>query len=850
MLAVDQDATVVTVSPAGPLVANNVDEFTIAVTLRNNLDQPLGSRTVDLSLQGTSCTVAPANRVTTAADGTAHWRITAALGGDRVVTLVVDADEAPVTLEEHPTLSFLSNQPALLALGTTPVTGTAGQPLVAFTVTALDIHSNPVNTTIDLVVASGPTGSSFGAGSTTLEATSNGVATFDNVILETAGAYQLQAKVGSVTSTPFSVSISANVLAILTVAQAPTTGRAGETLGAITLLASDLYGNEVDALVTMTIESGPVTAFDSGTTSRSTTLGSVSFDDLVLQTRGNYQLQAHSGSVWSVAIPITIQANPPTHLFITQGPATGEAGVPLTPSLTVELRDALDNPSTNAMVRVELDNPPPGVDFLNDSVTTKAATNGVVVFDMLRIGVEGAYVFKVTSGTLPSETHPVQISAGPARRMRLSAQPERVYANTPFGAVVHLVDDYQNPARTAGVGITVSIGANPTGASLSGTLLQTTDSNGEVTFNDLRLNKGGGSFTGRFVADMAHPQIQELFTEAFDVQGGPLVISEIHLGSGQAFIELYNNSENPVELGPVLLLSTYPTVLVADIRANNGPLAPFGYAKGVPGNSVPADAWFAYDPGFQLTPTGDSLRIYMGPTDNSVLSDIVDFRDHVTVDTPSPTQFPLATNRSMQLHYTVMDVATNDNGINWCLTFQDTETAGLENQDCTASTEASLVINELYYLPPEGNTNGHAWVELAGPGGGLIGGVVLTGADGSGVPVSSLSVTIPINQRLPVSGIFLVADLDSSIPRTDYPGANLISDTVEPARPDGLVVLQSGSVVLDALAYGLATGGEGTPSSGAIALGCSLARDAVSWDTDDNNTDFTSVDTPTPGYGN
>jgi len=89
-----------------------------------------------------------------------------------------------------------------LAYQQTPSTGTAGTALSPSIKVAVEDSSGNVVTsdtsTVTITIASGP--GSFAAGSTTSVAAVNGVATFSNLILDTAGTYTLKATDGTLAS--------------------------------------------------------------------------------------------------------------------------------------------------------------------------------------------------------------------------------------------------------------------------------------------------------------------------------------------------------------------------------------------------------------------------------------------------------------------------------------------------------------------------------------------------------------------------------------------------------------------------------------------------------------------------
>jgi hypothetical protein len=162
-----------------------------------------------------------------------------------------------------------------------------------------------------------------------------------------------------------------------------------------------------------------------------------------------------------------------------------------------------------------------------------------------------------------------------------------------------------------------------------------------------------------------------------------------------------------------------------------------------------------------------------------------------------------------------------------------------------ATAQALPVISEFFY-DAVGGDDGLSFIELYGTPGASLAGLVLEGVNGSnGAAGPSLSLT----GAIPPDGIFVVADATAG-GQSSVVGADLLLDFDFQNGPDS-VVLRSGSVVLDALGYGVfAPGevfaGEGAPAADPAA-GASLARRFADVDTGDNAADFVVLEMPTPG---
>ena len=164
------------------------------------------------------------------------------------------------------------------------------------------------------------------------------------------------------------------------------------------------------------------------------------------------------------------------------------------------------------------------------------------------------------------------------------------------------------------------------------------------------------------------------------------------------------------------------------------------------------------------------------------LQDAVDFRSFVTnPNTPlTASNFVGFAGNSTQLEPTVLTAAANDTAINWCVSFYASgvrgsrvaDTAGAANGSCKVA-----VINEAL-IDASGGDDGKGFVEIAGPGGSVIGGAKLTDVEGKGASAGQLNVvgeqTLPMGVRIPADGILLVADGIGTVTSTDTAVPNFV----------------------------------------------------------------------------
>ena len=162
----------------------------------------------------------------------------------------------------------------------------------------------------------------------------------------------------------------------------------------------------------------------------------------------------------------------------------------------------------------------------------------------------------------------------------------------------------------------------------------------------------------------------------------------------------------------------------------------------------------------------------------------------------------------------------------------------------TPAVHAATVISEALY-DAVGTDNGNVFVELYGTPGTVLDGLSLEGVNGTD---GSVYLTLALSGVIPGDGIFVVAD-DAGDGGSLVGGADLVLEMDFQNGPDS-IVLRDGIDILDALGYGdFTTGvfaGEGSAAPDAPA-GSSLARLDPLADSNDNLSDFTVLDNPTPG---
>jgi hypothetical protein len=167
--------------------------------------------------------------------------------------------------------------------------------------------------TVTLSIASGPTNAVVDSQSTMTATVKNGVATFNNVILDTAGTYTLMAtdnSTGVTSAVSGTITVNPGAATQLVIQPVTTPGTVGQAITpAITVTAEDAFGNVAtgdDDSVTLNLASGAPGNFTSGSTTTVNAVNGVAiFDNIAFDT----------------ATPTPAGTNP-YFLFATQGSLT------------------------------------------------------------------------------------------------------------------------------------------------------------------------------------------------------------------------------------------------------------------------------------------------------------------------------------------------------------------------------------------------------------------------------------------------------------------------------------------------------------------------------------------------
>ncbi len=424
----------------------------------------------------------------------------------------------------------ITSQPATqLTFGVQPSDAAAGASITPSITVEVRDASNAIvtgdnSTQVTLTINNNPSGGTLGG--TVTQTAVNGVATFNNVSIDLVGVgYTLDADATGLTGdTSTAFNITAGAADHLAFVQQPTDTTAGAAISpAVTVEIRDAFDNLVttsSATVNLTIGTNPGGGTLSGTVSAAAVNGVATFNNLSIDLVGvGYTLDADSsGLTGDTSTAFNINAGAADHLTFVQQPTDTTAGAAITPAVTVEVRDAFDNLVTTSSATVNLTigtNPSGGT--LSGTVSA-AAVNGVATFNTLSIDQAGSgYTLDASSTGLTGDTStPFNITAGaPAQLVFFQQPPASGIAGLVLSPsiVVEIQDALGNTVPTAGTNITLAIGTNPSGGTLSGTLTRATNISGFAVFNDLSINLAGVGYT--LVASSAG--LSNVTSSAFDI---------------------------------------------------------------------------------------------------------------------------------------------------------------------------------------------------------------------------------------------------------------------------------------------------------------------------------------------
>ncbi|MFL5347119.1 MAG: S8 family serine peptidase [Hyalangium sp.] len=264
---------------------------------------------------------------------------------------------------------------------------------------------------------------------------------------------------------------------------------------------TDQFGNAIttgNIPVTIALGANPGNGTLSGVTTVSAVNGVATFNLSLDKVAQGYTLVASSpGLTGATSAAFDIIPGVPAQLAILTQPSTAQAGAAINPAVQVILLDKFGNTTNgNDFVSVGVSTNPTG-DRPSGTLTVPAV-NGVATFSDLSFQKVGSgYTLEAAANALTSViSDPFDITPADPYSVVITRQPSSIVAGatiTPSVSVT-LLDAFGNVATQATNSVAVSLGNNPTGASLLGTTTVAT-SKGEATFDDLTVDRVGANYT-------------------------------------------------------------------------------------------------------------------------------------------------------------------------------------------------------------------------------------------------------------------------------------------------------------------------------------------------------------------
>ncbi len=423
----------------------------------------------------------------------------------------LSADASGLTPDTSAAFDIVASAAHHLVFSAQPVTTTAGAAIVpSITVSARDAGGQPVTSftgsvTIAITSGTGATGAAL-SGTATIAAI-NGTATFAGLNIDkSATGYSFTATAGGLqpaVSAPFAITADTATQLVFTVA--PSTVTAGATITPqIEVVARDALGNVADGFTDNVIlaiaNNPPGTGVLSGTTTVAATAGVAAFTDLSINAAGSgYTLTASAtGPASATSATFDVSAAPASNLSYTVQPVTTTAGVSIAPAVKVTAKDGVGNVQAgftgNVTLTITAGTGTGGA--VLSGTSTMAAVAGVATFSDLSIDKGGVgYTLSATATGLAGATSTAfDITAGVATKLAFTLEPVSTTAGVGIPIAVAAQDAHGNTVPSFTGNVTVAIGVNPGGGTLSGTATVAAVA-GVATFSDLSLDGSGLGYT-------------------------------------------------------------------------------------------------------------------------------------------------------------------------------------------------------------------------------------------------------------------------------------------------------------------------------------------------------------------
>src|SRR5205823_957013 len=303
----------------------------------------------------------------------------------------------------------------------------------------------------------------------------------------------------------------------------PSTTVAGVAISpAVQVTALDAAGNPVPSFtgsVTVALGTNPGGSTLGGTTTLAAVNGVASFATLTLDKTGTgYALTATAtGLNPATSSAFSITPGAATQLVFGTQPSTTVANRQITPAVKVQALDAFGNVATGftGAVAIALGSNPGGSTL--SGTTPVAAVSGVATFFVSLNKAGTGYTLAASAGGFaPVTSTPFDIIPGTATQLAFTVQPSNTVAGAAISPAVQVtaLDPAGDPVPSFTGSVTVALGSNPGGSTLSGTT-PVAAVGGVATFS-VSLNKAGTGYTLTTSASGFTP----VTSTAFDITPG------------------------------------------------------------------------------------------------------------------------------------------------------------------------------------------------------------------------------------------------------------------------------------------------------------------------------------------
>jgi adhesin/invasin len=483
-----------------PLTLLSGQVFSVQVEARNSSGDPdpSFSPNVQLSLVGGG-SLSGSTSLKVESDGVARFT---GLSIAQAGTYRIVATGGSATPDTSNTVIVLASTNATeLRFVDQPSTAEAGETISTVTVRAVNVlgTTDPTfNGNVTISIGSNPGGGTL-SGTTTVAAV-NGVATFDDLSINRAGSgYTLNAAstgLTGATSASFSITPGDASGTTSQITASPTSIPAdGTSTSTITVALRDAAGSPLTsggdavALTTTAGTLGPVSDNGNGTYTATLTAPSTAGSATVSGTVNGATITDTAEVTFTPRGPSTATS------IITASPTTVPADGASTSTITVELRDSAGNPLTTGGAAVEVFTTAgtfgPVTDHGNGTYTSTltAPSSTTTTTATVRATVGGALITDTATVTFTGV-------APTATRLVFGQQPtdEQAGATISPAVTVRAVDGNGATVTSFTGNVTMAIGTNPGGGTLSGTTTVAAVS-GVATFSNLSINRAGSGYT-------------------------------------------------------------------------------------------------------------------------------------------------------------------------------------------------------------------------------------------------------------------------------------------------------------------------------------------------------------------